>query len=287
MGKKQEKITVSTDVLGMFANPQKVQMLYESAGFRCDLEVLAMPRQYLCLENLSRGCQVGFDLGGIHGKLVARPNLIRMDPTGAINSLKVTVADFLLPPVTRGGMLVETIASQLHKDIYINAHNVAVADNFGDYQTYGNFARFSHLTIENGVASGDISRTIDLIHKLQDGGAGKTTGIFDLVHAVLGMSGRRIDFVTVKKYWGKVIDQINNDFKYLHLPIGVNDDSLPIMEMIEEKTMLKDLDQRIREFNLGIILENQHNLLWGANQQMERERLVRIRAGLMECGLPV
>ena len=288
-----KNVTVSTDVLGVFADPGRVQRLYEGAGFRCDLEVIAMPVQYSYLIRQSRGYSVGYDLGGVHGQVLAHPGVLNKKFGGVTDYLKVNVANMLLQPIVNSndrllgisaGKRVDMIASQMKKDIYFNVHNGVVANCWSDFISFGRFARFSHLTIENGNTFDDVTKTIDLVHKLQDNGIEKTTGTFDLVHAIVAM-GDNIDLYTVKKFWGKMLNQIGGDFKHLHLPIGINYDSLPIMDMLSEKAMLKDLGRKIKERGLKITLENQHDLLFGACYKKEQERLKKIRVGLIECGL--
>ena len=288
-----KNITVSTDVLGVFADPGRVQRLYEEAGFRCDLEVVAMPVQYSHLVRQSRGYRVDYDLGGVHGQVLAQPGVLDKGFNGVFDYLKVNMANILLQPIVNSndnspnisaGMRVDMIASQIDKDLYFNVHNGVVANKWSDFMSFGNFARFSHLTIENGNSFDDVTKTIDLVHKLQDNGIEKTTGTFDLVHAIVAM-GDNIDLYTVNKFWGRILDQISGDFKHLHLPIGINYDSLPIIGMLREKIMLKDLGRKIKERDLKITLENQHDLLFGACYKKEQERLKKIRAGLVECGL--
>jgi len=292
MPERENKICVSTDVCGVLAHPPDVQSLCERAGFRCNLEVIAMPLQCLYLEGLSRsGCRLNSNVGGVHGKLG-----VNMDFGGNAEKVfdwfKRGVADALLPPIMDGkrmgvGVLVERIARQTGVDVYLNVHNDEVANNFNSYQRYGNQVRESHLTIENGITRGDVLRVIDLVHKLQDGGAKSTCGTFDVVHAIRAMSDDDMSFDMVKKFWKTTLDQISGDFKHLHFPIGINYDSLPIMEMLKEKKMLKDLGQVVEDRSLKITLENQHNLMWGANWMVEQNRLKRIRAGLIECGFRV
>ena len=295
MNREQELVTVSTDVLGYAASPWEVQTLYQEAGFRCDLEIVAMPPQYSVICDHSRGFISDLDIGGIHGQLGSKDGFGK-NWSDHFDRLKVFAADILLPkimgwnkyfPPLPVGFRVEFIASILKKTVYYNVHRDIAGTDFDDFLDYGLWARKSHLTIENGATPNDLQKTKDLIRKYQDFGATRTTGTFDLVHAIKEKADRKIDFENVKKVWGPVLGKFSNDFKYLHLPIGCNTDSLPIMEMLSEKSMLKDLSAVIKEFDLHITIENQHGLLFGANKNKERERLKEIRSGLKQVGMNI
>jgi hypothetical protein len=295
MNREQELVTVSTDVLGFVANPWEVQTLYQEAGFRCDLEIVAMPIQYSVLCALSKSKCNGLDIGGIHGQLGHDRTLPKN--TGQImEHLKVAAADLLLPKIMGWNKLItpfpigtriDMIADVLGKEIYFNVHRSIAETDFKDYLDYGTIAKKSHLTIENGSYPSDMQKTKDLIHKFHDHGIKKTTGTFDLVHSIKAETDNQIDFAGVKWAWNKVLGQLNQDFKYLHIPIGSNNDSLPIIEMLKEKTMLKDLSEVVRELNLHITIENQHGLLFGADKNEECERLKEIRSGLRQAGMNI
>jgi len=276
MLEKQAETNFSTDVGGFFVDPLEVKQLTEKAGFRCKLEIIAMPRQMIYLNNLAQGYGNCDDVGGIHGRL------------GSSGGLKEKVADALLSRIEVLEPIAEKVGELASSKVYINSHNKEVVKNFPQYERYVNRAKNSYLTIENGIMPGDIEETDNLIEKLGN----KTRGMFDLVHAIVPLSEGNLDIQTVSKFWSGVLNKISDRFGGLHFPIGKNknkkgDDSLPILEMLVERSMLKDLAAIQKEKGLSITIENQHNLLWGANRLEEVKRLREIREGMLECGFNV
>lgn len=296
-------LTFSTDVLGIFAHPADVTNLYEAAGFNTEqagIEMVLMPPQISILNSLSRKPAKGFNLNGVHGKLGTK-EISGHKLANILDFGKIMAADALLPPISGyhpllpfipAGLRVEMIGQFTNRDIYFNVHNDSVTRDFPAYLEYAYFATNSHLSIENGGRKGDIRETSDLVNCMRQLGATETTGTFDLVHAVKEQSDGNVGMESINKVWGSVLSQIGDVFRHLHLPIGSfseNGDSLPILAMTSNGNhpLVKDLADVIREKEIAITFENQHNLLLGANVAKETERLKRIRGGLLECGFEV
>jgi hypothetical protein len=283
-------ITVSTDLGGVrLMNPALVQRFYEQAGFNCNLELILMPPVYPAFIALANGADLGFQLGGVHGKAGTDWNPLGHSK-GLVDWAFIKVVDQLFPNISgifKPGALTDSIATLTQAPIYYNVHNTAVAQDFASHQAFALAAKNAYLTIENGANPGDIQQVDSQVARLQDAGTEKTSGTFDVVHAISAFSDGALDIKTVTRYWNRVMESMN--FKYyhqLHLPIGVSD-CLPIAEMIKEKAMLTQLGQMIKERNMGITIENQDNLLMGSLNANRLERLKEIRAGLLECGFPV
>lgn len=297
------EITFSTDVCGFFAHPTDVINLYAAAGFEPEnsgIEMVLMPPQMEILNKLSRGKPQGFNLNGVHGRLGVK-EILQPSLTGLIDWAKVMAADLLLAPIDGyhkflpaipTGLRIDMIGQLNGRDPYFNVHNDIVANRIEPYLDYANFAKYSHLSIENGGRENDIAQTVALVDTLHQQGATRTTGTFDLVHAVKAEADGFVDMSSINRVWDSVLAQIGDTFRHLHLPIGnfsATGDSLPILDMIEQENqvLVKDLSAIIRERQMPITFENQHNLLFGANVAKERERLKRIREGLLECGFEI
>jgi len=299
--KNEGFVIVSTDVHGIGAKPEEVEAMYKAAGFAVGgLEVVAMPRQYGRLVSFARGDlgELGYQIGGIHGPLGV--DLKTGNPKGVIDWAKVVVVDAMMPSIREKrirmwtvpsvGKTAEAVGNRLHKKIYLNVHNDAVAYQKSAYLDYAMGMGSSHLTVENGIRPGDDSKAAELVCEFKGKGAVETTGTYDLVHGVLSRSYGWIDMESVKKHWSEVLEKFGPEHKYVHLPIGKwspRGDSLPIMKMIEEKAMLGALVAKIDALGLQIVLENQQDLLFGVDCMVEQGRLRQIRDGLLNCGFRV
>lgn len=288
------EVSVSSDVLGLFADPMRVQHLYEEAGFKvAGLELLPMPAQDWILKEMSRGRMPQFRLTGIHGQLGSSPNHSDHEK-GLKDWLLINLADKLIPrgydqlhtpfpfapfyEVLPMGLIIDMGGHFLDRDLYLNVHNTIVQYQFASYLQYSLASAYSHLTIENGQLSRDGQSTVELIERMRNAGAIRTTGTLDLVHLIVGYSQEEPSFSIVSHHWGKVLrflEKHRQYFRHLHFPLGTKkDDSLPILEMLVEKKMLTDLFALIED--MEVTIENQHSLLFGCNWRTERERLRQI-----------
>jgi hypothetical protein len=296
-------LTFSTDVLGLFAQPSKVTELYSAVGFDpqiSGIELVLMPPQMESFNDLTKQKPKLFNLNGVHGKLGVK-EMLHPTLSGFIDWAKVITADLLLPPINGYhkflpaipvGLRVDMIGQITERDIYFNVHNDNVKNDFPTYLDYARFAAYSHLSVENGGRNKDLEETAVLVDRMRQQGATSTTGTFDLVHAVKAETDGNVGMNSINKVWGVVLGKIGDVFKHLHLPIGEfseTGDSLPILDMIcnGNHRLIQDLATIVKEKNIAITFENQHNLLLGANIAKETERLKRIRTGLIECGLEV
>lgn len=155
------EITFSTDVCGFFAHPTDVINLYAAAGFEPEnsgIEMVLMPPQMEILNKLSRGKPQGFNLNGVHGRLGVK-EILQPSLTGLIDWAKVMAADLLLAPIDGyhkflpaipTGLRIDMIGQLNGRDPYFNVHNDIVANRIEPYLDYANFAKYSHLSIENG-----------------------------------------------------------------------------------------------------------------------------------------
>lgn len=273
------EITVSTDVLGIFSNLFAVQKLYTDVGLHCGLEVVAMPYQRGQLSDLLKASENDVKIHGLHGRMES--NYTR--PTGLVDFALVNVGDMLLPRISRLGQIAENIGQKTSRNVYVNVHNFAVEKDKSSHLLYAKSACNSCLLIENGKEKGDVKNVVSQIKEMRDLGI-EAGGTYDVLHSVFELTGCGNNIKSTIRSWDMVINSITPEFWRVHIPIGLNEDSLPIMDMLNERCMLRDLADKIYELDLSITLENQHNLCWGANQLIEQNRLVKIRDGLLECG---
>lgn len=298
MLKRSENIvTVSSDVDGFFANPERVQHVYKMAGFNTDIELVLMPYQIYYLNQMAKGAVIPFDVGGFHGQLGTAESF-RDHEKGLPDWLLINLFDSLLPnllepenPLSGLSTLqkVEKAAQYLNKDLYFNVHQDSVDRRYRDYLIGSTIINHhSKLAIENGPGSKDTEKTKVLIKRLKADGAERVEGTFDIVHAVVGLiHGAVPDMAAATKIWDRALKSIDENFTRLHLPVGKRaNDSLPIMEMLKEKKMLRELGDYVGNLGLEITLENQSSLLFGVTEiWTEVERLKRIHDGLQESGI--
>lgn len=294
--RKEQLVTVSNDVGGFFANPEHVQHMYGMAGFNANIELVLMPYQVFFLNQLAKGNEIPFDVGGFHGQL-GNTESFKDHEKGLPDWLLIHLFDSFLPktidhkrPFSQHSAMyrVEQAAQSLDKKLYLNVHQNAVTRNFDDYLIGVILINDkSVLATENGPGKADVAKTKDLIKRMKDRGGEHVDGTFDLVHALIGLiDGAVPDISLTTKNWGNAIGSIDRSFARLHIPIGKKAaDSLPIIEMIKEKKMLRDLGQIVQANGLEITIENQHSLLFGATVWSEVERLKRIHDGLEESGI--
>lgn len=296
---EQNHVTVSSDIGGITANPIDVQEFYRTAGVdSVGIELVAMPLQLSYLNSIVRNHRLDFRLDGVHVQL-GRSKRAADHEKGFLDWALIGVADKLIRktfeelvhpfPLARAnevlplGLLVEMAGCNFNHDIYLNAHYHAVANQLPEYEKYvHNFNHFSHLTIENGPGRGESNLTLDLVSRFKDLGYGQVVATLDLVHSIVEWSGGAVpDINQVVKHWSKLIQLLEfnrNLIGHLHFPIGLRaDDSLPISQIVEQGSMLRDLGQVIRSTNLPVTIENQHSLLFGARRKRELERLKWLR----------
>jgi len=261
---RENVVTASSDMGGFFANPERVQHLYWMAKLDVNIELLLMPYQIFYLNQLAKGRKIPFEVGGFHGQL-GTPKSYKEHEKGLGDWLLINLFDTFLPNTvnhkhflssTSTLYKVEMAAQSLKKDLYLNVHQDSVESNFRYYLAASILiSNLSHLAIENGPGSKDVEKSKVLIQRMKDSGASRVEGTFDLVHAIVGL------------LHGAVPD-------------------LPIMAMIKEKKMLKDLGDIVRARGIRVTLENQQSLLFGVTDVWaEVERLKTIRDGLQESGI--
>lgn len=207
----------------------------------------------------------------------------------------------------------DMIALLTRRPTYLNVHNREVANHLHLYNSViVQLLRFSHLTIENGPCRGDIRETKKLVNIFRKDHRKdverrywvedrrlrsrilpvnrKVTGTFDFAHAIVEYEhGGVPDMRASKKHWKRMLQDFEPSiFEHVHVPIGNNiKDSIPILELIEEQFMLRDLIAKMIEGGVHITFENQHNLLYGIwDENAEVDRLKRIRNGMLQAGLP-
>ncbi len=208
---------------------------------------------------------------------------------------------------------VDMIASNTSIPVYFNVHNREVANRL---TTYNNIVvpifHSGHLTIENGPCRGDIRETKKLVYKLRKDHRSdkeprfsieneklkryivpverKVSGTFDFAHALVEYEhGGMPDMKAFTRHWKRMLKDFElSIFEHVHIPIGLNlKDSLPMLELINEQYMLRDLIAKMIGGGVHITFENQHNLLFGAwNTHAEVDRLKRVRDGMLQAGLP-
>jgi len=294
---RENVVTASSDMGGFFANPERVQHLYWMAKLDVNIELLLMPYQIFYLNQLAKGRKIPFEVGGFHGQL-GTPKSYKEHEKGLGDWLLINLFDTFLPNTvnhkhflssTSTLYKVEMAAQSLKKDLYLNVHQDSVESNFRYYLAASILiSNLSHLAIENGPGSKDVEKSKVLIQRMKDSGASRVEGTFDLVHAIVGLlHGAVPDMTRVSETWNSVLRSMDQNFTRIHLPIGKNaGDSLPIMAMIKEKKMLKDLGDIVRARGIRVTLENQQSLLFGVTDVWaEVERLKTIRDGLQESGI--
>lgn len=303
---RENRLSFSSDVLGFVASPRAVNEMYQRAGWQdFGLEVIGMPLQMGVLYRMMHGHEQGFRLDGVHGRLGVENNPLS-HRGGVVNWLKIKTADMLMRKAHEGEFLLrdmmfphmgvgvmlrlEIIAGTKNLPIYYNVHNLSVENSFPFYRDkVVPVTKYSHLTIENGGAEGDIENTVDLVTRLRGDTGRYVSGTLDFAHVLIELSGGGDpDMDAVNKYWATALSLFNPEiFHHVHIPIGLNTkDSIPVEEMLTSGSELSDLIAIFKENGTHITFENQHSLLIGAkNVAAEMDRLVRIRDGLGEAGL--
>jgi hypothetical protein len=276
-------LVVSTDVAGIQCGwPPDVMRLYQQAGFgKVLLEVVPFTFAYPWIVAASRNIyHPRPHIAGIHGQLgFAQPGNATL-----LNRFKVGLADFLIPNLSHLGIRHELIGCFQDYPIYVNIHTELASRQLDTYTRLFRDCAWSFLSIENGSGSDALDKVSSFVKKSRDDGAKHTTGLFDVVHALINLGVNSMDFTDIQPVWSKMLSKIDPDiFHQMHLPIGLNRlDSLPMADLMNRgKSMLKDLGDVVQSSHIRIIIENQHGP-FGANFKQEKSRLIQIYEALIQ-----
>lgn len=289
----ERRIAVSTDIaVGLpIHHPSEAVEMYKSAGLK-DFGVEMVPLLYgtLLLSWASvNGNQLPkeLDLEGVHGRMGSLPHMSEHGK-GPFDYFKIITLDAMLPHVHPWfGVNLDKIAKNHGHPVYYNIHHELVTYSHKAYKHYLN--RFKPLeqvvlVVENGPTKSGVEHTHDAVKRFNDDGLQAKVNI-DVLHAAIEFNGYDDSFGGISKVWDKVLASIRPGTRQIHFPIG-RVDNLPIKEMLEEKEMIRALDQKLKELGIELVIfENQHGYFTGINEE-ERNRLrTLIVPGLVGLGL--
>lgn len=248
---QDQRITVSSDIVGIFGNPQHALEFWQEVfppGTPLALELLRW--RHLSAEKIQ---ELSPHIAGFHGRTGLDDfNRLKKDP---IDTAKVVTVNTLLTKTDSITAEAKQISNGLSESdlaaqslIYVLVHQME-ADHLLKKKV--TLAEGSLLAVENHVGAHAAEKALDTAARLRGSGH-IVTDVFDVVHSIRSRFSKIAFF-----NWKKMLAELHQVKQTLvHLPIGVNmADSLDYGKI--DSKMWWDLSDVIKENSSRVVIEHQ------------------------------